>query len=115
MLGTDGTRYVQILNRYPRKNVVYDAVFSGLACFLASRDGEHACGLPANHAGPAADQCDRLRSVDVVWPKHPFHEVNVVHHPLGATGIAEYCGVDRGHNMLDAPTPFVVPNDDVTL
>ena len=57
----------------PPENVVYDAVFSGLAYFLVSRDDEHACGLLANHAGPAADQCDRLRSVDVAWPKHAFY------------------------------------------
>ena len=70
------------------KNVVYAAVFSGLAYFLTPRDDQHAGDLFANHAGPAADEYDRLRSVDVAWPKHAFHEVNAVHHPLGATGTA---------------------------
>ena len=91
------------------KTVVCDVVFSALACFPASKDGGHACGLPANDAGPAADECVRHRSVDIVWTKHASHEVNVVHHPTGATDIAGYCEVDRGRDMLDAPKPSVPP------
>jgi len=96
------------------KNVIYAALFSGLACFLTASDGEHVGGLPANHVGPAAGKYDRLCSVDVAWTKHVFHEVSVVHHPPGETGTAGYYGAERGPDMLDAPTPSVTPNDDVT-
>ena len=74
--------------RCHRKNVVYAAVFGELAYFLASRDDQHAGGLPTYHTGPAADKCARLCSVDVPWPKHAFQEVNVVHQQLSATGTA---------------------------
>ena len=50
--------------------------------------------------------------MDVAWLKHAFHEVNVVHRPAGATGIAGYYEVDRAHDNLDAPTPSVAPNID---
>lgn len=74
---------------------------------------EYVYGLFVNYVGLVVDKCDWFCSVDVVWLKYVFYEVNVVYYLFGVIGIVGYCGVDWGYDMFDVLIFFVVLNDDV--
>ena len=93
-------------------NVVYDAVFAGPACSLASTDGELALRSHANHARLATRGFAPHQTVDVALPSDASLTAEASRRAGDGIRSVACCVVGRERDTLVAPIPSVAPNDD---